>query len=256
MIEKAEAIVLRSKKYGDTSKIITLYTKEFGKISVIAKGSRSRNNKFGGSLEPISHISIVFYKYANRDLQYISQSSIIDFFPSVHNDFSKMMIVIAILEIVNNVIHSEEQNKDFFNLILNTIRSIEKSDSNYNRFLLYFQVHLANIFGFQPNFNLCEICSKEFDNGYVIEENGFIIDRGCLICRHCLEKSIFPHVKIALPSIQILQKLTDHDISIINDIPISRDALLEIYNLMHQYLMHHITGMRNLKSIEVFSKFR
>jgi DNA repair protein RecO (recombination protein O) len=256
MIEKAEAIVLKSRKYGDTSKIVTLYTKEFGKISVIAKGSRSKNNRFGGSLEPMSHISIVFYKYSNRELQYISQSSIINFFPSIHNDFSRMMIAMAILEIVNNVVHSEEQNREFFNLIQNTLKFLEESRTNFDNFLIYFQVHLASIFGFQPNFNTCEICKKELDESHLQENNGFIIDKGSVICQKCLGKSILPHLKISFSVIRIIQKFVNSDPRLVENIHLQHDILVNIYNLMHKYLMHHITGMRNLKSIEIFSKFK
>ena len=62
MIVSTDAIVLRSMKYGETSKIVTLYSKKFGKIKVIAKGARSAKSKFGASLEPMMHSSVIFYK--------------------------------------------------------------------------------------------------------------------------------------------------------------------------------------------------
>ena len=62
MIAKTEAVVLRSMKYRETSRIVSFYTKQFGKISGIVKGARSPKNAFGSALQPMSHVSLVLYK--------------------------------------------------------------------------------------------------------------------------------------------------------------------------------------------------
>ena len=61
-IAKTEAIVLKSMKYRETSKIVTFYTKQFGKITGLVKSARSAKNKFGSSLNLFSHIELVIYK--------------------------------------------------------------------------------------------------------------------------------------------------------------------------------------------------
>ena len=68
----SEAVVLRSMKYRETSKIVTFYTKEAGKISGIVKGARQSKNKYGSTLEPMSYVSLVFYQNEKRDLQMVS----------------------------------------------------------------------------------------------------------------------------------------------------------------------------------------
>jgi DNA repair protein RecO (recombination protein O) len=254
-IEKAEAIVLKSNKYGDTSKIINLYTREFGKLSVIAKGSRSKNNRFGGSLEPLSHIGIVFYNYENRELQYITQSSIINFFPAIHSDFAKMTASLAMAEIVNNVLHSEERNDEFFELFLNTFIAIEKSSCNFESYITYFELNLAGISGFHPEFGKCEICKTILDVNYTGLQSGFSIDRGCVFCNKCLEKNILPFRKISLEELKILQKFSTFSPGIIEDLNINPSISNELFNLINIYLKHHIPGMKNLKSLEIFSKF-
>jgi DNA repair protein RecO (recombination protein O) len=256
MIEKAEAIVLKSRKYGDTSKIINLYTREFGKISVIAKGSRSKNNRFGGSLEPLSHISIVFYNYENRELQYITQSSIINFFPNIHNDFSRMTISLAMAEIVNNVIHSVERNDEFFELLLDTFISIEKSSKNHESFLTYFELNLASLFGFHPNFINCELCGTVLDEKYSGFQVGFNLDKGCVFCQSCLEKTLFPFRKVSIENLKIFQSFSASSPNIIENLDIQPEISNELFNTIQLYLKHHIQGMKNLKSLEIFSKFK
>ena len=73
MITKSEAIVLKSMDFRDSSKIVTFYTRSFGKLKGIAKGARQMKSKFGAALEPITRVSLVLYKKEHRDLQLISE---------------------------------------------------------------------------------------------------------------------------------------------------------------------------------------
>jgi DNA repair protein RecO (recombination protein O) len=70
MIAETKAIVLHTRKFSDTSKIATLFTSDFGKISVIAKGAAKPKSKFGSSLDPLSYINISFIKKILRDYIY------------------------------------------------------------------------------------------------------------------------------------------------------------------------------------------
>jgi DNA repair protein RecO (recombination protein O) len=73
MITKTEAVVLKSMNYRDSSKIVTFYTRGFGKVKCIAKGARQMKSKFGAGLEPITNVSLVLYKKEHRELQLVSQ---------------------------------------------------------------------------------------------------------------------------------------------------------------------------------------
>ena len=86
---KTEVIVLKSINYGETSKILTLYSRTSGKISVIAKGARNIKSRFGGTLEPINYLAIVFYEKESRNIQYLSQVDIIEYFPQIKKDLEK-----------------------------------------------------------------------------------------------------------------------------------------------------------------------
>ena len=87
---KTEAVVLRTRKQGETSKILSLYTKNFGKISVIAKGARSIKSKYLGALETLNYISIIIYRKEQRSLQYLREADIIHSFPDIHAQLGKM----------------------------------------------------------------------------------------------------------------------------------------------------------------------
>lgn len=68
-----EAFVLRSYKLAEQDKIVVLFTKDRGKIRLVAKGARKNNNRFGAALEILTHVRIVFHEKLNRELQLLDR---------------------------------------------------------------------------------------------------------------------------------------------------------------------------------------
>ena len=87
-IVKTEGIVLKRMDFRETSRIVTLYTKSFGKIKVLAKGVRRPKSKFGSSLETLTRTAIVFYKREQKDLYTISEGDILDSFERLRSDLT------------------------------------------------------------------------------------------------------------------------------------------------------------------------
>ena len=83
MIIRTEAIVLRTMKYRETSRIATLYTKERGKVSVIAKGARDGKSRMGGALQPMNHVVALVYMKESRDLQLLTQCDLAGHYPGL-----------------------------------------------------------------------------------------------------------------------------------------------------------------------------
>jgi len=100
-ITKTEAIVLKSMKFGDTSKIATLYTKDHGKIKVIAKGIRKPKSRLAGALQTLSHIQIVFYRKRTSEIYLLSQSETIKSYQSLYKDLNRYVFACAALELLN-----------------------------------------------------------------------------------------------------------------------------------------------------------
>jgi len=251
MIEKTDAIILKSKKYRDTSKIITLYTKDHGKLNMIAKGSRAKNSKFGGSLETLSHISIVFYNYPQKDFQYITQSSINNYFHRINDDIYKTMTGMAISEIVNNTTHPNYKNEAIFDLLLSTFTALNDSDKEYINYLIYFQIHYAELIGFSPNFSSCAYCGLKIETGYEYDSIYFNFESGSIICGNCYSKIIVPLKKSSPKAGIIIQKLLESNPQEIGNIEISSSLANEIFSIFHIYLKSHVTGMKDLKSLDL-----
>jgi len=251
MIEKADAVILSSKKYRETSKILTLYTKEFGRLNMIAKGSRVKNNKFGGSLEPLSHVSIVFYNYPQRDYQYITQSSINNYYKNIHNDINKTMIAMSISEIIYNTMHPNDPNHSIFKLLVDTFDALESEEKDFLKYLVYFQIHYAHHLGYKPDFSSCILCGTDIENKYMDDSIYFNIDKGSFICKECSKKTVVVLKKSSYGTGKIINKFCSVNAIKLNSISVPSSLINEIFSIFHLYLKNHVPGMKDLKSLDL-----
>jgi DNA repair protein RecO (recombination protein O) len=252
-IVKTDAIVLRAIKYGETSKIVTFYTKQFGKISAIAKGARHPKSKYGSSLDPVSYVSIVVYKKEGREIQTLSQCELQKSLNNLLQDIQKMAAAMAVVELVTIVAHEQEENQSLFKLLADSLSAINHTTNNPLILLYTFELQLARILGFQPRFDNCVSCRKQFK---LNTENRIVYHLGHAgpLCSSC---NNFAGAKMSIShtSFEILKNMS------LNANMDSNEAadcntrnLKEIESFIRQFLQAHVSGMRPLKSEKVFSK--
>ena len=97
---KSEALVLKSMNWRDTSEVISLFTREAGRIDVIAKGSRTSKSQFRGILETLNRIETFIYISPTRSLQKLGQSSILNTYPKIRQDLECLSYAMGMLELV------------------------------------------------------------------------------------------------------------------------------------------------------------
>jgi DNA repair protein RecO (recombination protein O) len=259
MLTKTEAIVLKSMKYRDTSKIVTFYTKEYGKLKGIAKGARTAKNKFGSALEPMTHSMLVIYKKDHRDLHLISQCDAIDSFKTLTKDLDRMTTAFAIIELVNQVTHDEERNPALFALLVDTVSALNASLKNYSSYFHAFRLRLASLFGYAPNFETCGECGNFLILGNGVMDFAFFIPRGAVFCNHCrkldnssrsFEDQNDTYSSISVEVLQIMRRLLTSQITSLGNLEFNVQVGNQIDGLLRLYLRYHIEGLKPLKSTE------
>jgi DNA repair protein RecO (recombination protein O) len=218
---------------------------------MIAKGSRAKNNKFGGSLETLSYVSIVFYNYPQKEYQYITQSSINNYYKNIHGDINKTMTAMSISEIVYNTMHSCEPNHSIFNLLVDTFDALESEKNDFLKYLVYFQIHYAHFLGYMPNFSSCTLCGTGIESNYGYDSVYFNIDSGSLLCEECNKKTVVPLRKSSHGTGKIINKFYSIDALKLNSISVSSSLINEVFSLFHLYLKNHVPGMKDLKSLDL-----
>ncbi len=151
MIVESEAIVLRARKQGETSKIVTLYTRAFGKVNVIAKGARELKSKFGGALEMFARANVVFYKKERPEagLYLLSKADLQDSNGPILKNLDKIESATAMIELVLRAMHDEEEHPEVFDLLSSALAELSRSDENPLIAQFRFNLAFLRIMGFE-----------------------------------------------------------------------------------------------------------
>ena len=151
-IIKTDAFVLKSFKYGETSKIVALFTKDHGKLNAIVKGVRNYKSRICGTMESMNYISAVIYLKESRDLQLVSNAEYKRSFQGIINDIDKIEIAYNIIELLNKSVVENYVNDRIFELLINVFSKLDTAENNYSNYTLYFLIKLSNILGLSPEF--------------------------------------------------------------------------------------------------------
>ncbi len=246
-IEKTEAVVLRAVNFRDTSKIVTFYTKRYGKMSAIAKGARNPKSKFGSLLQPLNYLQIVFYRRENRQLQTVSSSEFMKYFKLLTGDVDRFSISMSLIEIINKVMHDEEENEKVFNLLADSLTALDDSESFPRNTFAHFGLNLAIGLGFTPNFTNCLVCRRTID----LESEKkvyYVIEKGSPVCEKC-SANLNEGFLLSGPALLVLQSFIR-----LSPAAAARTALEpalrnEIANFAFVYLKRHLDTLKEIKSL-------
>ncbi|MBD3289519.1 DNA repair protein RecO [candidate division KSB1 bacterium] len=251
-IQKTEAIILKSQKFRETSKILTLYTRRYGKMKVIAKGARGLKSRFYGSLEPLNYISIVFYFKEKRDLQLISQADIRNYFNRIKTDLEKYSLTSIIFEVILRSEYAEDPNPLLFNSVVQFLESLDRAAERYENHFFWLLLKFLQIHGFKPRFDSCIHCGR----GHSEEVDFyFSINRGGLTCRNC-KTSEATGIMLSHPTINYLLALENTSHLGISAVIDSKQAVKESARLLNRFMNYHIEGLAGLKSMDFLSHIR
>jgi DNA repair protein RecO (recombination protein O) len=248
VIVSSEAVILKAIRYGDTSKIVTAYTKEFGKVSLMAKGARSRQSKFGSALEPLSHSHLVFYKKADRDLQLLSQADAITQYRHITGDHTRLASAFAMIELVHATTQSDEKHEELFDLLISDLAAMNDAGVQYTSVLLHFIFHLTMLQGFEIDVEFCTACRRTFS------EDGpsgmYDAGTGGFICTDCAGPR--PTLPLSTEMLHVLQRLKYGRPA---DVSIATGGFHAALDVLLHHIHHHIPEMRRLKSLSLLGEF-
>ncbi|HYF04253.1 MAG TPA: DNA repair protein RecO [Patescibacteria group bacterium] len=237
MIVTTEAIVLHARKFGDTSRIVTLYTKEFGRTSVIAKGARHTKSKFGSALNPLSYISVTYYKQPNKDLHLLSKAETIRPLKRLGDSYDHLTLGLSIAEVMVATQELDEANHELFELLLQSLKALNAAEENPYSVYVSFQLHLAQSMGFA--INLYEY--TETDEKISLEDAAdfvFSFANGAMFSPRVLGARIGFRLRSTV--VGALQFLYDTPLERAGEIALSQSDKDQIQDFFAQYFSFHL----------------
>jgi DNA repair protein RecO (recombination protein O) len=181
---RSEAVVLRSLRYGEADRILHLYTPMRGRIGAIAKGVRRTRSRFGGRLEPFSHVDLQLHE-GRSDLLTITGADTIHAHAHLRDDASALDAAARACDAVARMFESGDPHPEVFHLLCNELRLLEEGAVRATLAnQLAFRLKLLVAAGLAPQLSACASCGER---EHLV---GFSGAAGGVVCEAC-EASAF-----------------------------------------------------------------
>jgi len=244
-IVTTEGIVLKTHALGDTSRIVTVYTREHGLRKLVAKGARKTPSRFGYALEPLSRSRLVFYLKPDRDLHLLSRAEVVDAFGSRIADLARLAHAQAALELVDRLVWGEEPHERLFTLLVQALEGCARAPREaLPAVTLAFQLQMASELGYRPRLDRCAV-----DGRPVSQRRVFSPARGGLLCDACAarEAGVVVLSAEALGSLALLLSRPVGEAPDYVELPRAGELL----RVIEDFFRTHFQRFQGLRSLEV-----
>ncbi|MBQ6772140.1 MAG: DNA repair protein RecO [Bacteroidales bacterium] len=152
MDDKTQGVVLQNLRYGDSSLIVKVFTRNFGLRSYMLKGAFSRNSKNKVAL--FQHLNIISFVEARRpegsSLGYMKDVQLAWVYQSLPVEMKKSAILLYVSELLSKTLVGQEQNVPLYDFIVKSLQWLDLVEDHYANFPLYFTLELTRHLGFYP----------------------------------------------------------------------------------------------------------
>ncbi len=232
MILRTDAVVLRTMRYGETSLLVTLFTRESGKLAVLARGARTLKSRFGATMQPCSLVEALISVRPTRTLQTLREASHATRFRTLTTDLSKITAGLRMVELVRALTQDEEPGRALFDLLAASLSGLDALDPSVGEqpgaALLFFEVRMARLLGFEASFSREAVAELPEDGGVLALDTGAIGSLTDVAGRRAS--------RAALRAFAIAAR-ADLDTALRMRLP--DDALNEALRLAESYLQYH-----------------
>jgi DNA repair protein RecO (recombination protein O) len=247
--QQTEAIVLRVMDYGDSDRIVTFCTADFGKIRGIAKGARRSRKRFLNTLEPFSCSRIHFSRRGPESLALIEGSDILSHFSGIRADLQKTLAASYLIDLTDQFTPEDKKSEATFCLLVDFLRLLEEIDLT-EAVLRFFEIRLLRISGYDPVLDHCLYCKTPIG-----KHTGYRFDaaKGGLTCNDC--GPVNPdEIPVSLGTIRTLLLGREMEIGRLRRLLFSGQSADESRRLLAHFI-RHILG-KELKSVHVLHEIR
>ncbi|SET61217.1 DNA replication and repair protein RecO [Oceanobacillus limi] len=244
MLEKIEGIVIKTIDYGETHKIITIFSKKLGKFSAIAKGAKKPKSRMAAVTQPF--ILGQFLVYVNSGLSSIQQGEIMESFRSIREDIIKTAYTAYITEFTEKLVDEKSPDGYLYDQLYQTIRWISENE-DMDIPIMMFELKLFEKGGFAPTLIACVNC------GQTEPLSGFSILEGGVLCNGCLHKDAdaIPLTPSLIRLLQVFSRVGLEQVGKISVKPENRRLLRQLLDSYYdRYGGYYLKSKRFLNQLD------
>lgn len=225
--EKAQAIVIRLADFSESSRVVTFFSREFGKVSALAKGAKRLKGPFDAALDLLSNCRIVFLRKSTGALSVLTQASLVTRFSPVPTNLYSVYGGYYVAELLAKLTEEEDPDPDIFDLAESTLEQLSDDKADINAAIVAFEIELLSRIGLFPNLQECCVCSEPIvlDTKYA-----HWVSQGGLLCSQC-RKDEYQKKSVSAGSIVVIRKIIESETTLARRIKLTKDQAAECHRL-------------------------
>lgn len=243
--------MLRRIDFGDYDLIITFFTKDRGKVSVIAKSAKKSAKRFSGILERFSVLQLVCSTGRREGLPILQEAAMINPFEHIRSDIHKTAYASYWAELIDEWMEKNAKNSHVYYLFEYVLSELDKGKASLEALSILFQMRFVALSGLSPNLTCCSICQTLTEE---IESETLIFDlrKGRVACEACAPGS--GHIHLSKGTVKQLQWIGNGDLKKAARIRFAVQALKESLGFLEMFVPYHIG--REPKSLKFLRQIR
>ncbi len=243
---RSEAIVLKRTDFGEADRLLTLFSRERGKIRAVAKGARKPQSRKTGHVDLFMRTNFFFAE--GRDLAIVTQAEMIEAYPALREDLVRATYAAYAVELLDRFTVEEDRHVNIYNLLADALGWLATSQD----LLLaarFYELRLLSLTGFQPQLFRCVACGEDIQE----QDQFFSAELGGLLCPDCRlsDRNAQP---ISAVAVKVLRYLQTRDWATVSMLQLKRKLQQELERIMHFYLTYILE--RDLKSVDFLHRLR
>jgi DNA repair protein RecO (recombination protein O) len=231
--EKASAIVIRTVEFSETSLVVTLFTREYGKIGALAKGARRIKGPFESALDLLGLCRIVFLHKASDALDLLTEAKLLRRFRPAGHDLSGLYGAYYVAELLDQLTDEDDPHPELFDLADETLAALAAGEG-VAKWIMRFELRALGLLGHAPSLDACVEC------GAPVAQTGRVafgqLDGGvlCVKCRGG-KKQV---ASVGAGVLRAMAQLANSDSRAWQRLEIDPRSLGELRGLLNNYFTH------------------
>src|SRR5947209_8116404 len=161
MPKQSEALVIRTYPFHEADLLVTLFTRAEGKVRGVAKSAKKSKKRFGGALEPLTHVTAHWEDKEKQELARFDSFEIISSPLAVEVNYPRLVGLGYVAEVVDQLLPDREPSDSIFRLTLSVVKELQAGPVWMP--LTYFDLWTVRLIGLLPELNQCVVCGAVLD---------------------------------------------------------------------------------------------
>jgi DNA repair protein RecO (recombination protein O) len=244
---QADAIVLRRLDYGESDRILTLLTREHGKLAAIAKGARKSRTRMGSSLDLFGRSRMMLAKGANLDV--VAQVELRGDVRHINGDLERTAYSCLVAEVVDKVLEDRHPVDDVFELVVETLGRLNSPERLPRADSSWFVMRILDLLGYMPQLHTCAGCGSPLPEAV----SWFSPLLGGVLCARCAGHNQSGSA-LSVNGLKVLRLMAADEADLYDRLRLPVELLAEIEAALEAQLEYHLD--RRLKSLDFIRSIR